>query len=158
MLATSRLQLRPHRPEDLDESYRLWSDPATVRFISGTPLTKEEVWFRLLRNLGHWQVYGYGYFVVLHQEKFLGEVGIADFKREGLDLQPEVGWVLLPEAQGQGFAREAVQGILDWFGKPTSCIIDPDHHVSLKMAAQLGFVPQGVEQYKGRPTVVHHRP
>ncbi|MBN9419804.1 MAG: GNAT family N-acetyltransferase [Candidatus Eremiobacteraeota bacterium] len=158
MLATPRLQLRPHLPTDLEESYRLWSDPQTVRYIGGTPLTREEVWSRLLRNLGHWQVYSYGYFVVLHQDKFLGEVGIAEFKREGLELQPEAGWVLLPEAQGQGFAREAVQGMLDWFARPTSCIIHPDHQVSLKMAAQLGYVAQGVQSYKGRPTVVHHRP
>jgi RimJ/RimL family protein N-acetyltransferase len=159
MISTPRLQLRPHRPQDLDDSLRLWSDPAVVRYITGgPPLTREEVWSRLLRNLGHWQVYQYGYFVVLHEQKFVGEVGIAEFKREGLDLQPEAGWVMLPEAQGQGFAREAVQAMLDWFARPTSCIIHPDNQPSLKMAAQLGYLTQGVQHYKGQPTLVHHRP
>ena len=158
MLATPRLQLRPHRPEDLEDSFCLWSNPATVRYIGGTPLTREEVWSRLLRHLGHWQVYHYGYFVVHHQHRFLGEVGIAEFKREGLCLQPEAGWAFLPEAQGKGYAREAVQKILDWFARPTSCIIDPDNHSSLRLAAQPGFRPEHTQTYKGRPTVVHHRP
>lgn len=158
MLATARLHLRPHQPEDLDDSFRLWSDLATVRFIGGTPLTREEVWSRLLRNLGHWQVYGYGYFVVQHQQQFLGEVGIAEFKREGLQLQPEAGWVFASQAQGQGFAAEAVQAMLDWFARPTSCIIHPDNVPSLKLAAHLGYRPQETTLYKGQPTVVHHRP
>lgn len=156
MLATARLQLRPHLPEDLDDSFRLWSDSATVRYIGGVPLTREEVWSRLLRNLGHWQVYGYGYFVVLHQGKFQGEVGIAEFKREGLRLHSEAGWVFLPEAQGQGYAREAVQKMLDWFVRPTSCIIHPDNAASLKMASQLGYHQHETALYKGQPTVVHH--
>lgn len=158
MLATARLHLRPHLPEDLGDSLRLWSDPATVRYIGGTPLTREEVWSRLLRNLGHWQVYGYGYFVVQHQGEFLGEVGIAEFKREGLQLHSEAGWVFLPEAQGQGFAREAVQHILEWFSRPTSCIIHPDNGPSLKLALQLQYQPHQTALYKGQPTVVHHRP
>lgn len=158
MLATPRLQLRPHRPDDLDDSLKLWSNPDIVRYVGGTPLTREEVWSRLLRHLGHWQVFDYGYFVVHCQQKFLGEVGIANFKREGLQLQPEVGWVLLPEAQGHGYAGEAVQKILDWFARPTSCIIHPDNEPSLKLAARLGFLRGATTEYKGRPTVVYRRP
>ena len=158
MLVSERLQLRPHRPGDLEESLRLWSDPATVRYIGDRPLTREEVWSRLLRHLGHWQVYNYGYFVVLHEDRFIGEVGIAEFKREGLNLGPEVGWVLHPKAQGRGYAREAVQTILDWFARPTSCIIHPDNNASLKLAVQLGFQAHETTSYNGRPTVVHHRP
>jgi len=159
MIHTARLQLRPHIPADLDDSLRLWSEPDTVRYIGGRPLTKEDVWSRLLRNMGHWQALGFGYFVVRQAESFLGEVGVADFRRDNLDLpgEGEVGWVFHPDAHGQGYAREAVEAVLDWFARPTSCIIHPDNQASLKLAARLHYQLYAETTYKGQPTLVFSR-
>jgi len=141
MLRTARLQLRPHTPEDLDDRFALWSHPTTVRYIGGSPLNREDVWSRLLRSLGHWQALGFGYFVVHHHQRFLGEVGVADFRRENQHLPGagEVGWILHPDVHGQGYALEAVTAVLDWFARPTGCIIHPDNQASLKLAAKLDF-------------------
>ena len=42
----------------------------------------------------------------------MGEVGFADMKREitpSLEGMPEIGWALMPVAQGKGIASEAVK-------------------------------------------------
>ena len=54
-LSTDRLMLRPVSIEDFDELVALWADEAFARPIASRgPFTREEVWFRLLRDLGHW--------------------------------------------------------------------------------------------------------
>src|SRR5690606_33908019 len=88
-------------------------------YIGGRPFTHEEVWSKLLRYAGHWALLGFGYWVVREAPsgRFVGEVGYADFKRDftpSLDGAPEMGWVLTPGAQGQGFAAEAVRAAMRW--------------------------------------------
>jgi len=64
ILRTERLTLTPMAPVDLADLKALWADPAFTRHIFGKPLTGEEVWFRLLRDVGHWSVVGYGNWAV----------------------------------------------------------------------------------------------
>ena len=43
-LETPRLRLRAYRREDFDAYAALWAEPAVVRFIGGTPLSREAAW------------------------------------------------------------------------------------------------------------------
>jgi RimJ/RimL family protein N-acetyltransferase len=81
---SARLLLRGHRQEDYAGCAALWGDPEVTRYIGGRPLTKEEVWARLLRYAGHWLRMGYGFWVVEEKAtgKFVGEVGYANLQRE----------------------------------------------------------------------------
>lgn len=64
----------------------MWSDFAVVRQVTGTAITNEEAWARLLRSAGHWALMGFGHWVVSekHSGKFVGEVGFGQYKR-GID-------------------------------------------------------------------------
>ena len=163
-IETARLVLRAHRESDLDDVAAMWGDADVARFIGGKPSTREEVWARLLRYLGHWSIKGYGFFAVCERAtgRFVGDVGIADFKRElepPLAL-PEVGWVLAPHAHGKGYATEAVEAALG-FGRhlgTLTCLIDPDNVPSLRVAAKCGFVEVRRTTYHSSPTVVLERP
>lgn len=60
-----------------------------------------------LRNAGHWHMAGFGQWGVLQQSnrKLIGQAGFFYGNREmgdDFDGFPEAGWVLAPEAQGQG--------------------------------------------------------
>ena len=148
-IETARLTLRGHVPADLADSAALWGDPAVTRYIGGRPSTEEEVWARLLRYVGHWSALGFGYWVVVERAsgRFVGEVGLADFRRAivpSFGGAPEAGWVLAPRAHGRGLATEAVRAALTWyeatFGPTrTVCMIDPDHAASLRVADRCGF-------------------
>ena len=59
-LHTSRLILTLPAPADLNESAVTWAAPEVYGMIEGRIFTREEVWHRLLRNIGQWQAIGYG--------------------------------------------------------------------------------------------------
>jgi RimJ/RimL family protein N-acetyltransferase len=164
---TERLTLRGHRIEDLAECSAMWADAEVTRYISGRPNTGEEVWARLLRYVGHWSLLGFGYWVVRERAsgRFVGEVGLADFKREfepSFGGAPEMGWALAPWAHGKGFATEAVRGALAWsdghFGKVrTVCMVDPSNTASLRVAEKCGYRQYGQATYKGSPSLLFER-
>ncbi|MEM7444742.1 MAG: GNAT family N-acetyltransferase [Pseudomonadota bacterium] len=167
---TDRTIMRPHHSDDFEAVASMWAEPVVVRHISGTPSTPAESWTRLLRYIGHWSALGYGYWAVTDTAtgRFLGEVGFADFKRgldPALDGLPEIGWVLHPDAHGQGLATETVAAALQWGDryleqKRTFCIVDPDHVASIKVAEKNGYRELMRASYKGQPTLVldRHRP
>lgn len=161
-LTTDRLILRPHTSDDHPACCALWSDPEVTRFIGGRPATSEEVWQRILRYAGLWQLLGYGYFVATDRVSgaLVGEVGLADFHRDldpPLGDTPEAGWVLLPHYQGRGLAHEALTAMLAWADQTmprTACMIDPANAPSLKLAEKLGYTEYARTTYKDHPTIL----
>lgn len=167
VLETERLILRGHTRDDFDESLRLWADPDVTRFITGKPSTREEVWSRLLRYVGHWAVLGFGYWAVEEKAsgRFMGEVGFADFRREiepSLEGMPEAGWVIASHAHGKGYATEAVRAAMAWGDQHfaaarTACIIAPENVPSIRVAEKCGYRELHRTAYKGSPTVMFVR-
>jgi RimJ/RimL family protein N-acetyltransferase len=149
VLETSRLRLRALTLEDFTPLAQLWQHVDVVRYITGTPLSLEAIWSKMLQMAGHWALLGFGYWVIEDKERktFYGSAGLGFFKR-GLpapfDEVPEMGWVLHPDFHGHGYAFEAVDAILHWVPKrfgatPLVCMIDPDNQASLKLARKSGF-------------------
>ncbi len=164
ILETARLLLRGHRLNDFAACAAMWADPVVTRHIGGKPLTEEEAWTKFLRYVGHWDLLGFGYWVVEEKTtgKFVGEIGFADYKR---DLQttlghlPEIGWVLASQCHGKGYATEAVLAALAWgdrhFQDPrTCCIINPDNLPSIRVAEKCGFRERQRATYKQHPIIV----
>jgi RimJ/RimL family protein N-acetyltransferase len=167
VLETERLTLRPHERGDFADSLLLWTDPIVTRFIGGRAFSREEVWARLLRYIGHWSVMGFGFWVI-HEKatgRFVGEVGFAEFMREvtpSLEGTPEMGWALMPEAHGKGFASEAVAAALSWLDRSrgpgrTVCMIDPANGASLRVAAKCGYEEWTRTLYKEQPVILFQR-
>jgi RimJ/RimL family protein N-acetyltransferase len=164
IVETERLRLRGHTLNDFVRTRALWADAAVVQHIGGKPQTVEECWARLLRYVGHWHLLGFGYWLVEERAtgEFVGEVGFADFKREmepALGPIPELGWVLTPAKQGNGYATEAAQAALGWarkhFGSSNlACIINPENLASIKVARKCGFEERQLGAYKGRPVII----
>ncbi len=167
-IETQRLVMRRHRPEDFADCAALWGDEDVMRFITGRALGEEESWTRFLRFFGHWDVMGFGYWVV-HEKtsgRFVGSIGFADYRRAiepPLGGAPELGWMVATAAQGQGFATEAVQAATLWgdrhFGRrATVCIIVPRHLRSIKVAEKVGYSKSHPAFYKDHETIVFTRP
>jgi RimJ/RimL family protein N-acetyltransferase len=165
VLETPRLTLRGHRAADLDDSLSLWGDPEVVRFIGGKPASREEVWARVLRYIGHWAVAGYGMWHIRERssDRFVGEVGMADFRRDitvSFDGAPETGWALRPWAQGKGYATEAMTAVLTWGAARhprTVCMIDPDNAASQRVAGKLGYREMARADYKASQVILFER-
>jgi RimJ/RimL family protein N-acetyltransferase len=164
---TERLTLRAHAIDDFAECAAMWADPEVTRHIGGRPFTGEEVWTRLLRYAGHWQLLGFGYWVVREAAtgRFAGEVGFADMRREiqpSFDGTPEIGWALAPWCHGRGFATEAVRAIVAWGeshlpSQRTVCMIDEDNVRSIRVAEKCGYREWRRTTYHGAPTILFER-
>jgi len=166
-LETERLILRPHRREDFESCAVLWANPDVVRYIGGKPFTREEVWARLLRYVGHWQWLGFGFWALEEKAtgRFAGELGFAEFMRD-LDPPtvgiPEVGWLLAPHAHGKGYATEAVRAVVAWGdarfnGGRTICLIDPENAASIRVAEKCGYAQAQQVIYKNHATCLFER-
>jgi RimJ/RimL family protein N-acetyltransferase len=167
VIETERLILRVQTTEDFPAFAAMWADPVVTRYIGGTPLNEEESWAKFMRIAGHWALLGFGYWGIFEKTsgKRIGEAGILDVKRNitpSFHGAPEIGWGLLPEVHGKGYATEAARAIIGWaenhFGKVRMvCIIDPDNAPSLRVAARCGFREVSHTMYKGEPTIILER-
>jgi len=167
ILETPRLRLRGHRIDDLDACAVMWADPVVVRHTTGKPQTREEVWFRILRYVGHWALLGYGFWALEEKasSNLIGEVGFADFKRAldpPLGDTPEIGWILAPSAHGKGYATEAVRAVIAWgdehFGSVrTVCLIQPENAASIRVADKCGYREYARTRYKENDVMLLER-
>lgn len=167
MLATERLVLRAHRPEDFDAYAAMWGDPEMARHVGGRPFTREEAWARMLRHRGLWAILGFGFWAVIDRVDgtLIGEAGVQELNR---DIDPpitgmlEAGWGVIPRVQGRGLAREAARAALGWAetrfpGRPFACLIDAGHVRSIRLARDLGFRDFAKTSYAGEAVVVMRR-
>ncbi len=101
------------------------------------------------RNAGSWALFGYGNFIVRERETgaIVGVCGVFHSWRDldGFDDVPEAGWIFAEPVWGRGYATEAGRAALAWFDRVhgpcrIACMIEPDNHASLTVAARLGFV------------------
>lgn len=165
-LITERLTLAPAALSDLADLTALWSDPAFATAIFPAALSSEDVWFRLLRDIGHWEALGRGNWAIRETATgdYVGSVGVLDYRRiidPAMDV-PELGWGVAPRFQGKGMAFEALSAALAWCDEAlnaprTVCMISPDNAPSHALARRAGYAPYAETLYKGSPVVLLER-
>jgi RimJ/RimL family protein N-acetyltransferase len=107
----------------------------------GGPHTEEHAFTEFAATVGLWLLRGHGLWTVTdHEDRVLGFVLIGF---EPGDQAPELGWLFLPEARGQGLAAEAAAAArthaLGPLGLPELVsYIDPDNARSRRLAERLG--------------------
>ncbi|OOE12436.1 GNAT family N-acetyltransferase [Fictibacillus arsenicus] len=86
---------------------------------------------------------GWGVWFVIEKEsgKIVGDIG---FKGKPVDHTVEIGYGIIPSAQGKGYAKEAVNEIIKWalstnlvFKVVAECL--EDNIASVKVLEKLGF-------------------
>ena len=140
-LETARLLLRPTALEDLDGFATLIGDPESARFIGGVK-PRSMAWQGMSAIAGSWVLQGFSLFSVIEKAtgRWVGRVG--PWKPEGWP-GPEIGWALLRECWGRGYATEATTATMDWAFEHlgwTEIIhsIAPDNTASQQVALRLG--------------------
>ncbi len=106
VIRTERLRAGVWRGEDTTEFIRMNADSRVMRYFPKRLSPEESVEF-LGRIKREFAVYGYGLFAVRERTggHFVGFVGLHRFDFDA-DFAPgvEIGWRLLPEYWGQGYA------------------------------------------------------
>ena len=145
-LTTERLVLRPTLQEDLDGWAALMADEEASRFIGG-PQARPAAWRGMASMAGSWALLGFGMFSVVEREtgQWVGRIG--PWRPEGWP-GTEVGWGLVREHWGKGYAVEAATAAIDWafdelgWTDVIHCI-DPANTPSQKVAERLGSTNRG---------------
>ena len=122
----------------------------------------------MLAGVGLWPLTSLGMWTIARREddQAVGHGGIFDFLRvcePSISGQPEMGWILAPEAQGKGYALEAGKAMLGWFDdnfgrRNVWALISPGNEPSMKLAEKLGFVRQPDGTYRDKPNTFWLRP
>lgn len=112
----------------------------------GGPHDADEAFTEFAATVGTWLLRGHGLWTVTdHAGTVLGFVLIGF---EPGDQAPELGWLFLPEARGQGYAHEAAEAArthaLGAAGLPELVsYVAPGNLASRRLAARLGARPDG---------------
>lgn len=111
-LQTERLVLRPMQAEDFESWAAFMADEEGARFLGGAQ-PRSLSWRGFLSMAGAWQIQGFAMFSVIEKVsgRWVGRVG--PWLPEGWP-GTEVGWGIVREATGKGYATEASVATIDW--------------------------------------------
>lgn len=146
-IVTSRLLLRPVTAHDLDVMLTYRGDPDVCRYLPFEPMTLDVLDSRLAADWSRHEL------TLEHQSLTLGVVlretgrlvgDVVLFFHSHVHASGEIGYVLHPDARGQGFATEAAAELLalafDGLGlHRVVARLDARNDASARLAARLGM-------------------
>jgi RimJ/RimL family protein N-acetyltransferase len=149
ILTTERLILRPPLHEDFENWAKFCADPQTMTHLGGVQ-KPNEAWRTMCMMRGAWEIRGFAMFSMIRRDtgEWIGRTG--PWQPEGWP-GTEVGWGVMREYAGQGFAREAAVASINWTFDVLGWdevihMISPENTASIALAERLGSVNQGVSQ------------
>ncbi|KXH83328.1 GNAT family N-acetyltransferase [Chryseobacterium kwangjuense] len=142
---TERLILRPMTVDDRDFIFDLYNRPSFIRYIGDRNIKTVADAENYIKNrfMPQFEKLGFGNYLMVTKDKGEKIGGVGIFEREGLDVV-DIGFSLLEEFEGKGYAYEAAQKVksigMDDFGlKKISAITSKDNFSSQKLIQKLGL-------------------
>ncbi|PFA19262.1 GNAT family N-acetyltransferase [Bacillus cereus] len=162
MFHTDRLQFRKYTMTDLDFYASLWGNEKVMRYIgNGTPKT----YVQCKRSLESWVLPSYknglGLFLMIEKGTStpIGHAGLVRQQVDGKE-EIEIGYWVLPEYWGKGYAKEAATAFRDYgfqaLGlKKLISLINPDHPASIFVARKTGMSYEKTASFHGIDVLVY---
>ena len=142
--------MRGFEPGDFEAFAGFYTSDAS-RFVGG-PQDRVAAWRRVASYAGCWPLRGFGKFLVVDKASGRAAGIVGPWYPEGWP-EPEIGWTILPEFQGRGYATEAsaraIAFAYDELGWTTAMsAIFPGNEPSFRLAARLGAHREGTAEMK----------
>lgn len=159
-LETARLRLRRVSLDDADLMLAIWNDPAFVRNVGDRGVrsiaeAREEMKVGALHLFAE---YGYGpYAMVLRTEgERIGICGL--FRRDNLEC-PDIGFAVLPEHCGRGYAEESARAVVaharnDLGLDKLAAIVSSGNTASIRLIEKLGLIFEGMITMPGEQQAI----
>ena len=158
-METERLLLRMWREDDFEAYAEICADPEVMRYLGGKTFNRMEAWRHMAMMVGHWQLLGYGHWVVEEKAsgKFIGRIGFLNGEGwPGFEL----GWTLARPAQGRGYAIEGARRALEYAFTEMDrdhviSLINPLNAASIRVAERLGEKVEGRTDLFDTEVLIH---
>jgi RimJ/RimL family protein N-acetyltransferase len=158
VLETQRLQLRQVALSDGSFFLTLLNDPSWLENIGDRGIRSQSDAASYIKNniLAHYQTYGYGMYVA-QLKSTMRPIGICGLVQRDFLSAPDLGFALLPDYVGHGYAYEAARALLRHAQTSLGigqlyAITKSGNQRSITLLQQLGFrregpclTPQGVQ-------------
>ena len=153
---TDQLLIRETIDSDISELYRIGTDQAVRKYIAPMqPTLEEEIVYTKAYVRHMYAFYDFGLWTVLEkndsgQERVVGRAGL--FPSERLGGQIEMGYMIAPECQGNGYGKEAAETVLRYaFNvldlEEVHLLVEKENKASVKLAETLLIkVPGGQKE------------
>lgn len=160
VIDTARLRLRPVAPIDAPELFEVFSDPVVMRYWSTPPWTSLEQAEAMVRDEQAGAAEGGSVRLavllrgadgdgvpVAGEGTPIGTVSL--FRLDRSNRRAELGYALRRSAWGQGYAAEALSGVIDQAFGPLDlnrleADVDPRNDASARLLQRLGFRCEGL--------------
>ena len=145
LMETERLRLRPVTVDDTALMLAVWNDPAFIENVADRGIRTEEQAREAIKSGAEkmFEEYGYGpYCMSLKSDgTMIGICGI--FKRENID-DPDIGFGVLPDYCGKGYAGEAALAVVEYARNTLgigvlTAIVSPTNAASIGLIEKLGL-------------------
>lgn len=161
-IETARLVLRPCKLSDWPVLEPIWTTDQ-ARFIGG-PMTAEDAWLDFNQCLSSWFLRGTGALAITTHDSDT-PLGIVVIMHEYGDPELELGWLITKDAEGNGYATEAAEALLDWTFRQLGVTqmvsyVHANNVKSANLATRLGGVlrPEGHPAWDNCLVFEHRRP
>lgn len=147
-LESERLLLRQMTANDINEVFEIRSNPDLMKYIPRPILKNKEEVLELIDTINGniAENKGINWAITLKPDnKLLGYIGHYRIKWE--NFRSEIGYMILPEAQGKGIVSEAVNLIIKYGFEEMKmhsleAVVDPENIASAKVLEKNGFVKE----------------
>jgi len=142
-LQTERLKFRQWRETDFESFADYFADEENAKYVGGQK-SREEAWRLMATYIGHYHLNGYGYMAV-EEKSSKRLVGCVGLWKSAPWPELELGYWLLEEMQGKGYATEAAEKVRNYAFeilqvKTFVSYIDPQNNPSKRLAIRLGAI------------------
>lgn len=140
-LETDRLIFRQWKHSDFSVLAEFYEEEENARFVGGTK-NAEEAWRLMSTYIGHYELNGYSY-LAIDEKKSGNLIGTIGLWNSTPWPEPELGYWLLPKAQGKGYGVEGGLALKEIALKTLKLntlvsYIDPSNQPSKKLSLKLG--------------------
>ncbi|MCM1135719.1 MAG: GNAT family N-acetyltransferase [Clostridium sp.] len=145
ILETNRLKVRESTVEDVDEFYRIYSEPSITLYMENLYQDRDAELAYMKAYINQiYGFYGYGLWTVILKKtgQVIGKAGLS--VREGYEM-PELGFVIDTQHQNQGYGYEVCRAILNYAKRELAfddvqALVKKENHISMRLLDKLGFV------------------
>lgn len=159
-LTTKRLTLRGPVACDLAPHTEFVMNSKRLAFLDGNG-SAQDAWYGFATGIGHWQVRGYGFFMVVDTatNTSVGRVGILN--HVGWP-EPELAYHMFDNGEGHGYAFEAALAVRNWAGEVLGLgalisMIAKTNVRSIALATRLGAVAERDYDHGGEDAVIYRQ-